>query len=521
MAAYYGEEDLFGGDSGDDGASDDVDYMYSSSAAGGGAAGGDAEMLPAPPSFSKQLSEEGLALFQAATDPPRGDDPLGDDKETIAQEKSGEHKEDDCRQEAVGSAADAAGAAGGEAAGGAGAAAGNNSAAYSAGAAGGGPRKTLLATPAKQIRPVTSAAGPEGILFYIGTEGHSTEWVDPFEDGKVDIRRSSEIDNNATPVRRPSWNGPPVRRQGCPAIRRSLTRNRPGGWVAFDLKSWQASVSHYALLHGGPFDFSSYALRHWVLEGSNDAAAWYLIDQHGEHGGKSDRIRGARMQPVDVAGRWQGGVNGADQNDWLIRAVKMTEATVPSSAAGPGDALPPITTTTTTTATAGSAAGSTAGSAAGSAAAATASARTTRISAPGHRAFFRYFRVRQIGKNSNGNDVLSLGGFELFGAVRRLPEHLKVEDGKSIFSTASSSSSSTTTTTTSSSSSSTKMRAPKVKAASTARGNVFEPRGGRFGEAFGFACKNCGQSRKKHVSLGASTRKGYMLLCPVHHTRPH
>ena len=114
----------------------------------------------------------------------------------------------------------------------------------------------------------------------------------------------------------------------------NFTANQPGQWMQVDLGAGRSLVpNHYCLRHGNG-NYDVHALRHWVLEGSEDANSWTTLRTH--------------------------------SNDQAMAAASMSVAAWPVEGATKA---------------------------------------------------FRYFRIRQTGKNSSDHDLLICAGIELYGQL--------------------------------------------------------------------------------------------------------
>jgi len=105
----------------------------------------------------------------------------------------------------------------------------------------------------------------------------------------------------------------------------NFTANTPDSWMAVDLGAAHRLVpDHYALRAGKHVD-GTHKLRHWVLEGSADGAAWSVLRAHADDS-SCNRKMGVAAWALDgaaVGGRAfrhfrvrQTGKN-SNNNDWL------------------------------------------------------------------------------------------------------------------------------------------------------------------------------------------------------------
>ena len=60
----------------------------------------------------------------------------------------------------------------------------------------------------------------------------------------------------------------------------NITADQPGSWMRVDLGAGRSLVpNHYCLRHD---NHDSHTLRHWVLEGSDDANSWTTLRTHSD-----------------------------------------------------------------------------------------------------------------------------------------------------------------------------------------------------------------------------------------------
>ena len=108
-----------------------------------------------------------------------------------------------------------------------------------------------------------------GLIYYIGTNGKSKEWINPAKHGLVSVTSS---DGRSLPYGKVE---DILSRQAEP--RNCHTKDRPNSWFAIDLGVY-IIPSAYTLRHSRGYGKS--ALRSWQLEMSKDGSTWELISAH-------------------------------------------------------------------------------------------------------------------------------------------------------------------------------------------------------------------------------------------------
>ena len=80
---------------------------------------------------------------------------------------------------------------------------------------------------------------------------------------------------------------------------RNYTENQPGSWMQVDLGAGRSLVpNHYCLRHA---NHSFHALRHWVLEGSEDANSWTTLRTHSDDQALAATAMSVAAWPVEGA----------------------------------------------------------------------------------------------------------------------------------------------------------------------------------------------------------------------------
>jgi hypothetical protein len=111
-------------------------------------------------------------------------------------------------------------------------------------------------------------SGDGGLFRWVGSNGGTTEYVNPHTTRKVIVTASSLC--NGT-LERFIQHTPPGRGE------HNYTNNAPGSWVAVQLAT-AVALKGYDLRHG-LYD-GRHVLRNWNLEGSNDGVEWVVLHRH-------------------------------------------------------------------------------------------------------------------------------------------------------------------------------------------------------------------------------------------------
>jgi hypothetical protein len=105
----------------------------------------------------------------------------------------------------------------------------------------------------------------KGAVHWIGCDEGRTGWTNPAEAGRMTVTWSSDYKGKASDA---------VGNVGTD----SYTSDRSGSWWQFDLKSYAVAPTKYSLRLGR--DDSSYSIRTWTLQGSNDGSTWTDLRVH-------------------------------------------------------------------------------------------------------------------------------------------------------------------------------------------------------------------------------------------------
>jgi len=106
-----------------------------------------------------------------------------------------------------------------------------------------------------------------GLFYFIGTTGKTSEWENPATSGKVLVTSNAAFDwgSASNLLARKNFN--------------TWTASQPGVWVSFSLRSNVTfKPNKYCLKHGYVSDGAN--LRNWVLEASVDGSSWVVLTQH-------------------------------------------------------------------------------------------------------------------------------------------------------------------------------------------------------------------------------------------------
>jgi hypothetical protein len=110
-------------------------------------------------------------------------------------------------------------------------------------------------------------SGDGGLFRWLGSNGGTTEYVNPHTTRKVIVTASSLYGTLEKFIQHTPPGG----------AERNYTNNEPGLWVAVQL-AVAVVLKGYDLRHG-LYD-GSWVLRNWNLEGSNDGVEWVVLHQH-------------------------------------------------------------------------------------------------------------------------------------------------------------------------------------------------------------------------------------------------
>ena len=176
----------------------------------------------------------------------------------------------------------------------------------------------------------TAPFDDKGVLHFIATDGGTCAYANPHDSGRVVASMSSiGYGDPRRFVQGASHDG-----------QHNYTDNRAGSWMAVDLKR-QLIPSHYCLrsdLHSET-NGSSYKMRHWRLEGSNDGSSWTTLREHSNDTALGDDAFSVAHWPLpDVATAYrhfriyQTGKNSSN-NDCLMCTGIEVYGVLPSAGA--------------------------------------------------------------------------------------------------------------------------------------------------------------------------------------------
>ena len=108
----------------------------------------------------------------------------------------------------------------------------------------------------------------------------------------------------------------------------NITDNQPGQWMQVDLGAGRSLVpNHYCLRHHTQ---SSNALRHWDLEGSDDANSWTTLRTHSDDQALAATPMSVAAWPVEGATKAfryfrirQTGKNSSDHDNLLCAGIEL------------------------------------------------------------------------------------------------------------------------------------------------------------------------------------------------------
>jgi hypothetical protein len=111
--------------------------------------------------------------------------------------------------------------------------------------------------------------GVGGLFRWVGSNGGTTEYVNPHTTRKVIVTASSLGDESCT-LEKFIQHTPPGGREWN-------ATSEPGSWVAVQL-AMRVALKGYDLRHGN--NHGGDVLRNWNLEGSNDGVEWVVLHRH-------------------------------------------------------------------------------------------------------------------------------------------------------------------------------------------------------------------------------------------------
>jgi hypothetical protein len=136
--------------------------------------------------------------------------------------------------------------------------------------------KFSVLPPATGDRGQAHSFDTNGVLFYIGTVGGTSEYANPHSsfDSTAIAKLSSVLNNSET-------NGTPDRfvMHSHDGSSPNVTKDETGQWMSIDLgKGCSLVPNHYCLRHGRRNGAAR--LRSWRLEGSHDDSTWTALREH-------------------------------------------------------------------------------------------------------------------------------------------------------------------------------------------------------------------------------------------------
>jgi hypothetical protein len=159
-----------------------------------------------------------------------------------------------------------------------------------------------------------------GALYYIGTGGGSSEYVNPHRSGEI-LAAMSSVENGCAADRL-------VAHTHDGKMYNSTTQGGFGGqslqWMSVDLGAGRSLVpDHYCLRHGN--GDGNFRLRSWRLEGSHNGESWALLREHVhdswlENGQKRKRCRDETSDQAFGVAHWD--IHGVEEAYRHFRIVQ-------------------------------------------------------------------------------------------------------------------------------------------------------------------------------------------------------
>eukprot|EP01126_Amoeba_proteus_P055196 TRINITY_DN6833_c0_g1_i10.p2 TRINITY_DN6833_c0_g1~~TRINITY_DN6833_c0_g1_i10.p2 ORF type:complete len:149 (+),score=25.84 TRINITY_DN6833_c0_g1_i10:1013-1459(+) len=106
-----------------------------------------------------------------------------------------------------------------------------------------------------------------GILYWLGTQFQTCEWVNPANTGIVGVEVSSI--ENGNPFSVLELQNPIVE---------FWTMDIPSSWFAVDLRKWSVLPCAYTIRHGG--NYIAESLRNWDFQASVNGNDWDTLRRH-------------------------------------------------------------------------------------------------------------------------------------------------------------------------------------------------------------------------------------------------
>ena len=113
-------------------------------------------------------------------------------------------------------------------------------------------------------------SGDGGLFRWVGSNGGTTEYVNPHTTRKVIVTASS-LSHESCTLEKFIQHTPPGGREW------NSTNNEPGSWVAVQL-AVAVALRRYDLRHSN--NHGGWVLRNWNLEGSNNGVEWVVLHRH-------------------------------------------------------------------------------------------------------------------------------------------------------------------------------------------------------------------------------------------------
>ena len=167
----------------------------------------------------------------------------------------------------------------------------------------------------------------DGVLFHIGTNGGTRQYVNPHTAGDVVASWSSIGEGTVDMFVQHTHNNQFGTRQ---VHVNSYTHNTPNSWMQVDLGENRAlRPTHYCLRHGYE-NYHQHILRNWRLEGSNNGTHWTTIRNHNNDTSIPAQMAGAANWTVDNCTerfRWfriyNHGLNSSRSNNLMCSGIEL------------------------------------------------------------------------------------------------------------------------------------------------------------------------------------------------------
>lgn len=128
-----------------------------------------------------------------------------------------------------------------------------------------------------------------GILYFLGTSGRTTKYMNPCDSGFVAVSCSGMMADSA-----------PLSSIVGRELVRCVSKPIRNAYIQFDLRDLTVEPTHYMIRHYSSWDTE--CIRNWVMEGSNNGIQWDTLSEHKDDASLDKR--GATVTfPVEADGR--------------------------------------------------------------------------------------------------------------------------------------------------------------------------------------------------------------------------